>query len=584
MLRFKHIILLISPALLIFLGFFFISNLIKNNFYYKPNDKNKLINNFSYEIYYSGNKILSKLSRKFNIKDEEEKIPKLIKYAFISAEDRRFFKHNGVDIFGSTRAFINNIRSGYIKEGGSTITQQASRLIFLNNEISIARKIKEIIISIILDYKYSKNQILKIYLNEIYLGEGAKGLNEASQIYFGKLISELTLSEVAMLAGLAPAPNFYSPYQNYELATQRRDKILRLMYVEGYIDKINYEKALLETIKVINKKNNEDKLLINFILTEAANKLSSETNYQIDDHLVINSSINKEWQNKAQKLSQELLPEGLEVGLISIESDTGLIKTMISGRYPEFNQFNRATSAIRPLSSTFKIIPYCLALLEGKSLLDTYDDSPTCWENYCPKNFSNIYQGETTLIESFKNSSNIVPIKISYQFGLDKIINLANKFGIKYKKDLSSYLPISIGAYGDSLLNITKAYSIINNNGLYIQPSILKKIKSKKGKIIWKNKFQTKKIIDKEITKQLNYLLENSVEGGTGIAASIDGSKVFGKTGTSDLNRDLWFIGSIQNLTTGIWIGFDDNRATNFSSGTSANFWRAYIKSINIKS
>ncbi len=582
MLKFKYIILLISPILFIFLVLLFLNNIIRNNFNYKINDKYKLINNFSYEIYYSQDKILSKLSRKFNIQDEEEKIPKLIKYAFISAEDKRFFKHNGVDIFGTTRALINNIESGYIKEGGSTITQQTSRLVFLNNEISIKRKIKEIIISIIMDYKYSKNQILKIYLNEIYLGEGAKGINEASQVYFGKLICELTLSEIAMLAGLAPAPNFYSPYQNYELAIQRRDNILKLMYLEGYIDKINYEKALREKIKVINKKNNEDKLLINFILTETTNKIIAEENYPIDEHLIINSSIEKEWQDKAQKLSQELLPRGIEVGLISIESDTGLIKTMISGREPEYNQFNRVTSAIRPLSSTFKIIPYCLAILEGKSLLDTYDDSPTCWEDYCPKNFSNIYQGESTLIESFKNSSNIVPIKISNQFGLKKVVTLANQFGIKYKKDHSSYLSIAIGAYGDSLLNITKAYSIINNKGISIKPSIIKKIKSKNGTIIWENKFQTIKVIDKEIANKLNYLLEKSVEDGTGVAASIKGRKIFGKTGTSDLNKDLWFIGSIKNLTTGIWIGFDDNRITNFSSGTSANFWRTYIKSINI--
>ena len=582
MLIFKHKILLISQTFFIFIGFFFINNIVKNNFNYKPYYKYKFINNFSYEINYSQDKILSKLSRKFNIKDKKEKIPKLIKYAFISSEDRRFFKHNGVDILGTTRAFLNNIHSGYIREGGSTITQQASRLIFLNNEISIARKIKEIIISIILDYKYSKNQILKIYLNEIYLGEGAKGINEASQIYFGKLTSELTLSEIAMLAGLAPAPNFYSPYQNYDLAMHKRDKILRLMYLNGYIDKNNYEKALIEKIKVFNKKNNVDKLLIKFILDESSNIINTEINYHIDNHLIINSSIEKDWQDRAQELSQELLPDEIELGLISIESDTGLIKTMISGRYPEYNQFNRVTSAIRPLSSTFKIIPYCLAFLEGKSVLDTYDDSPKCWEDYCPKNFSDIYKGESTLIEAFKTSSNIVPIQISSEFGLEKVVNLANLFGINYEKNQSFYLPIAIGAYGDSLLNITNAYSIINNNGQSIEPSVIEKIESKSGRIIWENKFQTKKIIDIDIATKLNFLLEKSVLEGTGIAAYINGKKIFGKTGTSDLNRDLWFIGSIENLTTGIWIGFDDNRATNFSSGISANFWRTYIKSIDI--
>ena len=256
---------------------------------------------------------------------------------------------------------------------------------------------------------------------------------------------------------------------------------------------------------------------------------------------------------------------------------------MISGRYPEYNQFNRATSAIRPLSSTFKIIPYCLAFLEGKSLLDTYNDAPTCWEDYCPKNFSNIYQGESTLIESFKKSSNIVPIKISYQFGLEKIINLANLFGINYKNELSSFLPTAIGGFGDSLLNITNAYSTINNKGKLIKPSVIKKIiRSKNKEIIWENNYQTKKIIDNEIVNKLNYLLEKTVQDGTGISASITGRKIFGKTGTSDLNKDLWFIGSIKNITTGVWIGFDDNRATNLSSGTSANFWKTYIKSINI--
>ena len=578
--KFRQLILLISPSIFIFLILIFLEIFIRNNFNYKSKDN--LLNNFSYEIYYSQNETMSKLSRKFNVRDDEEKIPKLIKNAFISAEDRRFFKHNGIDIFGSARAFINNLKSGSIREGGSTITQQASRMIFLNNEISFKRKIKEMIIAIILDYKYSKNQILKIYLNEIYLGEGAEGINEASQIYFGKLVNELTLSEVAMLAGLAPAPNLYSPYQNYDLAIERRDKILKLMYLEGYIDRINYESALKEKIKIINKKIILDKLLINSILDESLKNLNELINYETDNHLIINSSIEKEWQDKAQSLSKKLLPGGIELGLISIESNTGLIKTMISGRHPEYNQFNRAISAKRPLSSTFKIIPYCLALLEGKTLLDTYDDTPTCWRDYCPKNFSNIYKGNSTLIESFKNSSNIVPIKISNQFGLEKIINLANKFGIEYKKEYSSYLSLAIGAYGDSLLNITNAYSTINNKGKLIEPSLIKNINLKNGETIWENKFLAKKIIDKEIADKLNYLLEKSVQDGTGIAAAISGIKIFGKTGTSDLNRDLWFIGSIKNITTGIWIGFDDNRATNLSSGTPANFWRTYIKLINI--
>ena len=583
MLKFNYKFLYLFPLLIIFSWLlFFISNIFKETNKLDSKEEFLLENNFSYEIYFSENKLLSKLSRKFNIEDESEKVPQLIKNAFISAEDKRFFEHNGIDFLGSTRAFINNLLSGYIREGGSTITQQVARLIFLNNEISITRKIKEIIISIMLDFKYSKNQILKIYLNKIYLGEGAYGINEASQIYFGKFLNELTLSEIAMIVGLAPAPNYYSPFKNYNLAINQRNKILNSMYVDGHIVKKKYEEAMEEKVKLINKRKYPDKLLIELILKESRDKINPKINYEFDNPLKIRSSIKKEWQEKGQNLSKDLLPDKIQIGLITIESNTGLIKTLITSRYPKYNQFNRVSSAIRPLSSTFKIIPYCLAFLEGKKMTDIYDDSPTCWNNYCPKNFSNSYNGQSSLIDAFKNSSNIVPIKISNELGLKKIINLAKSFGLGSHQELKAYLPLAIGAYGDSLINITKAYSIINNKGELIETSLLKKIELKSGETIWENKFLSQKIIDIDTAKKLNVLLENSVSDGNGIAAYIQGEKIYGKTGTSDLNKDLWFIGSIKNLTTGIWIGFDDNRSTNLSSGIAANFWKIYIQKLNI--
>ena len=578
----KNFLLITPPVICIIWLTFFIANLIRITLNYDPKDREDFINKFSYEIYDSQNKIISKLSHKFDIKDNEDKIPNLVKNAFISAEDKRFFNHIGIDIIGSSRAFIKNIQSGYIREGGSTITQQLSRQIFLNNDISFKRKIKEGVISIIIDLKYSKKQILKMYLNNIYLGEGANGINEASYIYFGKLINELTLSEIAMLAGLAPAPNFYSPYKNYDLAIKQRNKILKSMYLDGHIRKKIYETALKEKIVLFNKEDNEDHLLTKYILNESKKKISTQTKDITNNHLIIKSSIKKDWQVRAQKLSKNLLPDEIQIGLISIESDTGLIRTMVSGRDKEFNQFNRVTSAIRPLSSTFKIIPYCLAFLEGKNIYDTYNDSPTCWNDYCPKNFSNIYQGDISLIDAFKKSSNIVPIKISREFGLEKIIKLANVFGLGYLQNFEPYLPLAIGAYGDSIINITNAYSAINNKGNIIKPSILEKIEFKNGELIWKHKIISKKIIDEKIANNLNLILEKSVSDGNGSAAAIKGKKIFGKTGTSDLNRDLWFIGSIKNITTGIWIGYDNNSSSNLSSGSAANFWKIYINGINI--
>ena len=561
---------------------FYLHNLYKLIFAYNPQkiDNNNL--NFSYVIYSSDNKILRKLSRKFDISNNNEEVPINLKNVFITSEDKRFLSHNGIDPKGLSRAIINNLRSGYIKEGGSTITQQVSRLIFLDNEFSFQRKIKEILISLIIDLKFSKNKILKIYLNNLYLGEGAYGINEAASVYFEKLIYELTLSEMALLAGLAPAPSIYNPYKNYELAIKNRDKILLSMFSDGYISKSDLNRALEFEIKLKHPKIN-DKALVNYILDETIANFKQRNKFELNQHLKIKSSINYFWQKEAQKMTQ-LIPPQIEIGLVSIESSSGLIRSMLSGKNLDINEFNRVSSAMRPLGSTFKIIPYTAALLEGAELQDKYDDSPKCWENYCPRNFSDKYYGEISLIDSFKTSSNIVPIKISRKLGLKKIIDLANQFGLGYKQQIESFLPAAIGAYSDSLLNITNAYSTINNKGLSIKPSILESIELNNGQILWENEPKTNKIISQVITRKLNKMLKKSVSEGNGIAASIKNEEIYGKTGTSDRNRDLWFIGSTRDKTTGVWIGYDDNRKTELSSGNAARVWKSYTENImNIK-
>ncbi len=567
-----------SSIFIFFIIFLPIFNLIRITLNFDP----VKINNsksipYSYEIFSSDNKILRKLSRKFDILDNTNKIPFFLKYSFITSEDKRFLNHNGIDVIGLSRAFVSNIQSGYFKEGGSTITQQVARLIFLNNDLSFQRKIKEIIISLILELKFSKNQILKLYLNNIYLGSGAYGINEASQVYFGKLITELSLSEVALLAGLAPAPSIYSPYENIDLAIKKRNIILTDMYIDGYITLDERNKALKEKVNLNYSIDNKDNLLINFILKETNSKIKNHKKYNF---LRIKSSINKDWQEIGQKISKSIGPNNIETALVSIESNSGLIRTMITSKNPTLNEFNRVTSAIRPLGSTFKIIPYTAALKEGIQLSDKFEDIPTCWKDYCPKNFSEIYGGKITLIDSFKTSSNIVPLKISNNIGLKNIINLANLFGLGYEQQLEEFLPLAIGSYGDSLLNITNAYAVLNSNGNLYKPSILEKIESNNYGLIWENKFIHEKILDSKVNKKLNNLLEKSVSEGTSIAASIKGERVYGKTGTSDGNRDLWFIGSINNLTTGVWIGFDENKDSKLSSGNAAYFWKKFISKI----
>ena len=253
---------------------------------------------------------------------------------------------------------------------------------------------------------------------------------------------------------------------------------------------------------------------------------------------------------------------------------------MITSKNPSINEYNRVTKSVRPLGSTFKIIPYAAALIEGIKLSDKFEDLPRCWESYCPKNFSEEYRGSISLIESFKSSSNIVPISITKKIGLKNIINLANAFGLGYEQEFKEFPSLAIGSYGDNLLNITNAYSAINNDGKIQSPSILEKIETFNNQSIWENKSIAKKILDLKVNKKINKLLEKSVKEGTSKAASIKGKKIFGKTGTSDGNKDLWFIGSIDNLTTGIWIGYDDNKESELSSGNAAYLWKKFISEI----
>ena len=578
--KFKSFVLIIPILIFSGISFYFFSLIFSTLKFDVSKNKKSRETKYSYVISSSDNKILSKLSRKFEIDNSYHKIPFFLKHSFISSEDKRFYKHNGIDLKSISRALIQNIRSGYVKEGGSTITQQVARLLFLNNDLSFQRKIKEIFISLILEFRYNKNQILKLYLNNIYLGSGAYGVDEAAQVYFGKFIEELTLSEIALIAGLAPAPSIYSPYQNLELAIKNRNKVLESMYVDGYISLANKNKAIKEKIKLNYQTADnflDDKLLINFILQETDKKIGNKNDYKF---LRIKSSINKDWQEKGQKISRYAGPKELEFGLLSIESNTGLIRTMITSKNPSINEYNRVISSVRPLGSTFKIIPYAAALIEGIKLSDKFEDLPTCWESYCPKNFSEDYRGSISLIESFKSSSNIVPISITKKIGLKNIINLANSFGLGYEQEFEEFPSLAIGAYGDNLLNITNAYSAINNNGKIQSPEIIEKIESFKKQPIWENKSISKKILDLKINKKINKLLEKSVKEGTSKAASIKGKKIYGKTGTSDGNKDLWFIGSIDNLTTGIWIGYDDNKESELSSGNAAYLWKKFISEI----
>ena len=531
-------------------------------------------------------KIIQKIGPATREKIKIGEMPTIIKKAFIAAEDRRFYLHKGVDLWSICRAIINNLRQRRVEEGASTITQQLARLVFLNQEKTLIRKIKEASLAYKLERTLTKDEILEQYLNNVYLGAGAYGVSDAAWVYFSKSPELLNLSEAALIAGLAPAPSLYSPLVNSDLAIKRRLFVLRKMLNEGFISKGDFKKA---NIKKLNLNPEIPKYL-----NSAAPFFSSWVYKKLPDILTkeqlelggisIRTSLNLEWQSKAEKIIKENYPEDTEGAIVSIEPSTGLIRVMVGGKNFNNNQFNRATQAFRSPGSTFKIFVYAAALKEGYKPTDLFIDTPKCWYGYCPKNFGDKYNGEISLEQSLKLSSNTIAVELLEKVGFEKVIQMANKLGVGKEIILENYFPLAIGAYGETVLNMTAAYAGIANKGNYFTPNPFEEIIGPENNILLSSYLNTRKgakAVEPKIANMLNSMLKAAVEQGTGRVASIKGRAVAGKTGTSEGNRDLWFIGSIPQLTTGVWFGHDDNKKTNSSSGNAALAWKKFMESIN---
>lgn len=530
----------------------------------------------------SGGKIIQKLGPATQEKLSAEDIPILIKQSFISAEDRRFYQHKGVDLWGISRALFANLRQGSVKEGGSTITQQLARTVFLNQSRTITRKIKEIALAFKLERKLSKEKILQQYLNYVYLGSGAYGIADAAWVYFSKTPNLLSISEAALIAGLAPAPSLYSPLVNPKLAIKRREIVLIKMAEEKFISMEELSTALKEPLSLMPAEPKYQTSIAPFFTNWVAQKLPefvSDEDLEIGG-ITIRTSLKLDWQRKATSIIQEYTRKEMEGAAVSIEPISGLVRVLVGGKNFQNNQFNRATQATRSPGSTFKIFPYLAALKKGIKPSDIFIDKKKCWGTYCPRNFGNKYMGKVSLSEAFSNSLNTIAVEILDKVGFKEVISLANKLGVGEEKELGTYYPLAIGAYEETLINMTSAYATIANRGYYIRPSPIEEIVGPSNNIIWTHKLNDSKgeqAIEIKIADTMNSMLQKVVSEGTGQAGKLNNRNVAGKTGTSEGGRDLWFIGSIPQLTTGIWFGYDDNRQTKLSSGEAANAWKQFM-------
>jgi len=530
-------------------------------------------------------KVIQKLGPATREKVKPGAMPPTVAEAFIAAEDRRFYQHNGVDGWGIARAIVTNVRQGAVREGASTITQQLARTVFLSQDRTITRKLKEAALAMKLERQLSKQQILEQYLNYVYLGSGAYGVADAAWIYFSKTPEQLTVPEAAMIAGLPPAPSIYSPLVNPDLAKEQRSIVLDRMAQAGFISASEAERGRNSPLglKPATPKyfNSSAPYFTTWIAQELPKFLTPE---QLEvGGVKVRTSLNLDWQKKAQQVIRANAPFDTEGAMVSIDPGNGLVRVMVGGKDFSKSQFNRTILALRSPGSTFKLFPYAAAIDRGMKPETKVFDAKRCWNGYCPKNFGDKYYGNISLSDALKNSLNTVAVQLQDIVGFEAVIDIANNFNIGTERPLGKYYPMAIGAYEQTILDMTAAYAGMANRGVFFTPSPFEEIRGPKNELIWSRRLSDnrgKRAIDSDVADTMNWMLQRVVTGGTGIAAKLDDRQVAGKTGTSENTRDLWFIGSIPQLTTGVWFGYDDDRATKSTSGEAAWAWKQFMLQI----
>ncbi|MEE9530366.1 MAG: penicillin-binding protein 1A [Syntrophobacteria bacterium] len=502
-----------------------------------------------------------------------EEIPPYLRQAIVATEDRRFYEHAGLDWRGIGRALLKDIRAGRFKEGGSTITQQLAKVLFLNPEKTISRKLKEALLALQIERRYRKDEILTLYLNQIYLGGGAYGVEAAANGYFGKHVWELGLAECALIAGLPRGPTFYSPLINQDRAVSRRAFVLRNLLDTGYITEEQYQQAVKEPLRLASRSSagTMAPYFVSFVRPQLEEILGENLLYR--GGLTIQTTIKEHWQGVAKEALQNGLAalearhrtedEGTEQpqgAVIILDAHTGMIRAMVGGRNYESSQFNRATQAYRQPGSAFKPIIYAYALEKGYTQADRIWDAPVSypqaggkvWE---PQNYSGRFEGEITLRKGLEISENIVTIKLLERLGPSPVVDFAHHLGIG--SVLRSNLSLALGTSEVILLELASAYQVFANGGIWVEPSGIVEVLDHNGRSLWKPVPASRLVLSQESGYILTDMLKGVIQRGTGRAASHLTWPLAGKTGTTEKSRDALFVGYSPALVTAVWVGKD---------------------------
>ena len=557
-----------------------------------PNMDETLIPDAASQFYdINGNVIYTTLSEERRVPVSFDKIPKHVQQAFIAIEDNRFYEHSGIDYRGTARALVSTL-SGREVQGGSTITQQLAKNAFLTQERSIIRKIKEAFIAKELEHKYTKDEILTMYLNQIYFGQGAYGIESASLYYFGKHVQNLDIAEAATLAAIPKSPNYYNPFENPKESKNRQELVIDQMVKYGFISADSAAKAKAKKMVYSTshkQQNNPRGYFFDMISQKVIAEVGADALYK--GGLKIYTTLDMDMQLAAEKAMRHLpnyytdskkLTQP-QMALAAVDPKTGYVKAMIGGRGQD--KFNRATLAVRQPGSAFKPFVYLTAMQNGFTPASIIEDKEEEFaKGWKPQNSDMQWHGKVSLRTALKRSINIPTIKLAREVGVDKIVANVEKMGITTLVDSGAYSDVNLAmalgglSKGVNPLEMASAYGVLATNGLYNKPIALLKIVDRDGKVLYQAKPQSKRVVDAASAYLTTNMLEDVLVSGTGGGMGI-GRPAAGKTGTTDTYIDAWFVGYTPDLSTAVWVGDDNNKPMQrmYGSGAPLSIWHEFM-------
>lgn len=520
------------------------------------------------KIYSSDDEIIKTFTAYTYEKIDLKDIPENLKKALIATEDKNFYRHHGYDLTGLARSTVQNLMAGHVVQGASTLTQQLARVLFLSNERTFDRKLKELFIAARIEKTISKDKILEMYMNNVYLGSGAYGVEGAAQIYFDKHLKDCDLAELALIAGLPQAPSVYSPFNNMDLAVKRRNQVLNRMYKMRYITSEEYKNAKDEKVKLgpvpQYYTTNKAPYFCDYVMKELEKLGFDETEISQGGYKVVTTL-----DYKAQKAANEAIPRNLinwglradnnQAAVFAFSPIDGKIIAYSGGRDYSKSQYDRVTQAVRPPGSAFKPIVYAAAMEKGISPNDMIEDRPVTLGSWSPHNYGNKYRGKIPVYTALMVSSNVCAARLIQEVGVRSVIQIARTLGIETPLEFD--YTIALGSNGVKLFEFTRAYGAFANGGFVVQPYAVERVETSRGKVVYRApKTKISHQLSLNTAAEMTAMLRTVMTNGTGRAASI-GKPAAGKTGTTDDNKDAYFVGYTPNIVTGVWVGNDDNIA-----------------------